>query len=163
MGSLYQIANRQQNLLDLLKSGDVDEETLAPALAEIQQDLVAKGADYIAVLTQLENFTAGVDMEIKRLTDYKKSLKNNQERMRTALMNAMRVIGTDCIATPRGTIKTKWNPDCTIIDDAAVIPTEYTRTEIKIVPDKMAIKSAIKAGQLVPGAHLEKVQRVEVK
>jgi hypothetical protein len=57
------------------------------------------------------------------------------------------------------------NPAAVVVDDAAVIPAEFMRQPAPppAEPDRRAIADAIKAGREVPGAHLEKSQRVQIK
>lgn len=163
MSNLYQISERQRNLLDLLLSGEVEEDVLAPALAEVEKELSCKAADCIAVMLKMDSFIGEVDNEVRRLTDYKKSLKANQDRLKNTIVGAMVKLGRDSLPTGRGVIKLKTNPAACVIDNIDILPTEYTKTEIKITPDKTKIKDAIKSGTLVAGAHLEQTQRVEVK
>jgi len=163
MSSLYNIAERQQNLLEILRSGEVDEDQIETALAEVEQELVAKGADYIAVFQGLDAHIDAVSAEIKRLKDYKKSLEGNQKRMKNTVVEVMHRLGRESISTGRGAFKLKWNPESVEIDDIDKVPSQYLKTTITTSPDKNSIKAAIKAGDLVPGCHLEKVQRVEVK
>jgi hypothetical protein len=54
-----------------------------------------------------------------------------------------------------GEMKLKKNPPSVVIDDLTQIPTQYQRQKIQVDIDKVAIKAAIKAGEEVPGAHLE--------
>ena len=53
--------------------------------------------------------------------------------------------------------------DQTIIDDESKLPAEFVKTKIETTPDKMGIKKAIKNGEAVPGAHLEKVSNMSIK
>ena len=70
-------------------------------------------------------------------------------------MSAMDNMGMKSIMTGVGELKVKKNPPAVIIDDGAQIPAKYQREKIAIEPDKKAIATAIKAGEEVPGAHME--------
>ena len=49
------------------------------------------------------------------------------------------------------------------IDNEADLPEEYKREIVTIKPDKTAIKSAIKAGKGIPGAHIEECINIQIK
>jgi hypothetical protein len=49
------------------------------------------------------------------------------------------------------------------IENATLIPKEFTTTKIEIYPDKTAIKKAIKEGKIVPGAVLLQKQNLQIK
>ena len=51
----------------------------------------------------------------------------------------------------------------TIIDNAKLLPSEFVKEKVTYAPDKTAIKNAIKAGQDVPGAHIETVNNIQIK
>ena len=51
----------------------------------------------------------------------------------------------------------------TIIDNAEMLPSEFVKEKVTYAPDETAIKNAIKAGQDVPGAHVETVNNIQIK
>jgi hypothetical protein len=64
-------------------------------------------------------------------------------------------MGMKSLMTGAGELKLKKNPPALVIDDQAKIPSKYEKQKIEISLDKVAIKAAIKAGEEVPGVHLE--------
>lgn len=49
------------------------------------------------------------------------------------------------------------------IADEAVIPKEYLREKVEVVPDKVALKAALKAGAEIAGVALVENQNVQIK
>ena len=49
------------------------------------------------------------------------------------------------------------------IDDVDSIPAEYMVTKTTTQPDKVKLKSAIKAGELIIGAHIQVNKNLQIK
>ena len=63
-----------------------------------------------------------------------------------------------------GTLKVQMRKsDRVIIDNERQIPPEFVIVKTMQIPDKTAIKNAIKAGRAVDGAHIEESQSVTIK
>lgn len=50
-----------------------------------------------------------------------------------------------------------------VIADGVSLPEEYIKTTIKIEPDKIAIKNAIKSGAKIPGCSVVELQNIQIK
>ena len=57
------------------------------------------------------------------------------------------------------------NPERLVVDNEALIARELFKMPepVALRPDSAVIKALLKAGQPVPGAHLERSQRLEIK
>jgi len=53
--------------------------------------------------------------------------------------------------------------DSVVIQDETKIPEAFMVTKTTVTPDKVAIKKAIKEGQIVPGAELVESKHLQVK
>ncbi len=54
------------------------------------------------------------------------------------------------------------NPPSVVVENEFILPAQYLKQPPPVV-DKVAIKAAIKAGVIVPGAHLAQSQRLVIK
>ena len=50
-----------------------------------------------------------------------------------------------------------------VVDDASVIPDRYMVTKTTVTPNKTAIRKALKAGEEVPGVHVEPTRKTVIK
>jgi hypothetical protein len=155
MESLYSISERYNNLIALLDDETVSDDDVAAALAEVRDDVTTKGENIIAYLQKLDDIEEQAKRRKKEIDAYIKGVANRKKRLEKACIFALDNIKIKSIMTSRGELKTKKNPPAVIIDDLAKIPTQYQRQKIQVDIDKTAIKAAIKAGEEVPGAHLE--------
>lgn len=152
---IYSISERYHALRELLEDESIPQDEINAALVEVQDELQAKGENILGYLNRLDGVIAQGEKNKKDLDAYLKVLKNRRKRMIQAVIYAMDTMETKSILTGRGELKKKVCPCAVVVDDASLLPTEYTTTKVDIVPDKKAIKEAIKEGKTVPGAHLE--------
>jgi len=155
MESLYQISERYNNIVALLDDETTSDDDVAAALAEVIDDVTTKGENIIAYLQKLDDIEEQAKRRKKEIDAYLKGIANRKKRLEKACIFALDNMKIKSIMTSRGELKTKKNPPSVVIDDVHALPREYVSTEIDLVPNKVAIKNAIKAGEEVPGAHLE--------
>lgn len=74
------------------------------------------------------------------------------DQIRHIVQWALGEIGLDKLTAPDFTASIRETPPAVVIADETLIPDEYVR--ITRAPDKMAIKEALKAGAVIPGADL---------
>lgn len=155
MESLYQISERYNNIVALLDDETMSEDDVAAALVEVMDDVTTKGENILSYLQKLDDIEEQAKRRKKEIDAYIKGIANRKKRLEKACIFALDNMQVKSIMTSKGELKTKKNPPAVIIDDVTKIPTQYQRQKIQVDIDKVAIKAAIKAGEEVPGAHLE--------
>jgi hypothetical protein len=92
--SLYRISVEQQALIEQLfeAEGELTPE-LEEALAINEANLTLKAEDYVTSMSMLAASAEAAKNEIKRLQAFVKRSENAQERMKTALHNALDTFG----------------------------------------------------------------------
>ncbi|MGA1730914.1 MAG: siphovirus Gp157 family protein [Steroidobacteraceae bacterium] len=167
--SLYSLGIQAQDIegeiamaAELLESDDPEQEAAAIALIEQYLEasshtkaLLVDKADkiclYIDHLEAVAKFRSEQAARLKALAaaDEKRieSLKRYMLNVLTALYPSERKF-----SLPTHELTSR-RSEKAIVDDPDLIPAEFNR--IKAEPDKTAIKTALKAGKDVPGAHLE--------
>lgn len=93
MATLYELTAEMQELLEMAEDEELDPQTIADTLEGVEGEFEAKADGYAAVLRELEGKVDFADTEIDRMEAHKKVLKSNQERIKTALQNAMIATG----------------------------------------------------------------------
>ena len=134
MESLYALTGEHRYLRDLLMSGEIDEQTFSDSLEGIMfnERIEEKAAGYCMVDREM---SAGVDIlsaEIKRLTDRKRALENNQKRLRERLQDAMIEMELDKIKTPLFNLSIQNNPPSVNIDEDATVPNKFIRVKYEV-------------------------------
>lgn len=167
MASLYNLSTEYQELYTALVS-TADEETgevdvdIAAALANVQGTFEEKAIATATVSRMLGNTVEEVSKEIDRLKRLKAHLEREDGRVREYLKRAMEMTGTEKVQGISASISFR-KSEQTVIDNEGELPEEYITVKTTYTPNKTAIKAAIKAGNEVPGAHIETVMNLQIK
>lgn len=159
--SLYSIAERYNNLLELADDPDVPQDTLNDALMQVEGAITDKVEAGCRYMMALDGACEALANEVKRLNATKKHLENRRKRIETAYIATMHCLNINSRIVPAlGEIKIRKNPPSVVIDDMLKISDEYLRQKIEVVVDKTKIKTAFKDGEKVDGCHLATSERL---
>lgn len=165
MSTLYQLTAQRLELQGKLESLNLDDVTVADTLEGDSTEIAAKIEDYGFVIRNLESFVGAIKEEENRLADRRKANEKKVTRIKEWLLSNMVACGITKIECSVFSVTVRQNPGSVIIDNDKLIPDEFmTVPELPVpAPNKKAIAQAIKDGLDVPGCHIEKSQRVEIK
>lgn len=164
MTALFILAAEHRALADKLHDTDLDEQTIIDTLEAESGDLVEKGKNVAAVFRNLESDAKQIKEAEQQLAERRKAIEKRAESLKHYLKTNMEIAGIPKIDCPWFVVSIKTNPASVVIDDESEIPDDYMReTPASFVPDKKIIKSAIDEGYTVPGCHLERGTRLEIK
>ena len=144
---------------------------------EVDEDGVIVNADELETLAgQFDEKAEAVGLYIKNLEAEEKAIKAEMdslkgraaakaakaERLKEYLAGAM--LQTDRKVLETAKIRLSFRRSvAVVIDNEAEIPAEYMRVKHTEMPDKVALKDALKAGEDIPGARLEECQNLQIK
>ena len=143
---LYEITELQ-NELEL----EEDDELKQDLQELIAIELEKKSNNILYVIKNLEGNNAAIDAEIERLQALKKRNSSNIDKIKLNVLWFMQQNNIDSIKTELATFS-KRKSESTDIENIEHIPQEFITVKQTFVPDKTAIKKAIKEGREVSGA-----------
>ncbi len=155
MDTMMGITQRYTAVMALADDDSIPQDEVNNALLTLEDELQEKGENCIKYLDSVQDKIDAAKANKKKLDAYIKALENRKKRVEKACIYALDTLQVKSIMTGWGEMKVKKNPPSVVIDDLTQIPTQYQRQKIQVDIDKVAIKAAIKAGEEVPGAHLE--------
>ena len=156
-------------------------EALEEAFSQISVDeetgeIVGKEAfDALVVDAQMKvegaaKYCKVLDAQISAMKDAVASIQSRmkqaekaQDFFKACILRYLETTGTKKIEAPDILIKTGKNPASVEIYDESLIPAEYVKIKTVSTISKTDIKTAIKAGEEVPGAKLTESLRVIIK
>lgn len=162
MQPLYKISNEYQNLFELLGEDEADNEAVLQAIEKKDVEVKEKLKVTSYCVANLEALHAQIIRREKQIKKHRASVESKLLWLSNYLMKHMRECGEKEIVTDEFTMKLKVNPESTVIDDENLIPDIYLKATTKYSPVRTAIKEAIKGGELVPGAHLERTIKLVI-
>ena len=169
--NLYQINAQIEAIENAVDDGIlINEETgevmtLEQALMELRMAREEKIENVALWVKNLAYDVKTIKAEEETLQKRRKAAEAKMERLKGFLMGALvREDGTaEKFKTARAVVTVCKNNPSTVIDDEALLPAEFWREKIERSPDKTQIKEVLARGIEVPGAHLERSRRVDIK
>lgn len=156
MTKLYTLSEQFRELQGLVDNADED---MAVAVRDTMQmiegEFQAKAQAITSLALNLDSDVEAIDGEIKRLQERKRLITNRQGQLKEYLRENMEATGITKISCPLFTITLAKGKQVAVVDKKDSIPDDFMRVTTSIEPDKLAIVAALKAGQEVPGTHLE--------
>lgn len=164
MSKLYELTTDLLTLQELLESPLDDEEILKDTLEAVQGEYELKLEAYCKVIKNLEADMDALKNEAKRLTDKRKTLEANVDRLKKAMFDSMKATGTEKVKGQLFTVAIQKNGGkLPVIVD---VPTEDLPDElVKIVesPDLEAIGKLLESGNCKYAHYGERGESLRIK
>lgn len=163
--TLYEITNDYLQLMTMLEDPELDPQTLSDTMEGIEGELEVKAESYAKVMKNLEADVAGIDSEIDRLSERKKTIKNNIKSMKEALQYSMETTGKTKFKTELFSFSVRNNAPKVVMDEEYLenVPERFLKYSDPTI-NRTAIKEAIQNGENLEGlAHLEKSTSLTIK
>lgn len=163
--TLYELTADYMRLLDFMEDPEMDEEIIKETMEQLTVDITDKADGYGRVVRQLEADAGVLKAEEKRLSQKRKTIEANIDRVKKSLKEAMIAMGMPKMKTELFAFTVKNNPASVVIDtdSMAGAPAEFIR-QADPEWNKAAIAAALKAGKDLGGiAHLEQTQSLIIK
>ena len=103
-----------------------------------------------------------IDIEIKRLSELKRSLNKKADNIKEYISIQMQKNGIEKIKTDIAELSFRKSEQVIISDDKEIHPAFILIKEVRSI-DKLAIKKAIKTGTDVRGAYIEEFFNLQIK
>lgn len=153
MGSLYQITATQQWLNDAIEASEgVLTPELGEALSINEENLRQKAEDYSASILDAKARLKAIHDEKARLDKLQKSEQRKIDILSGRLSDALRLFGIDRLDAGKYRLSFRKSTQV-VIEDEGSIPERFQTVTIGY--DKQMLKTAITAGEEVPGAVLQ--------
>lgn len=144
---------------------DLPPEVVADTLESLRGEIEAKAANVGHFVLSLDASAKAMKEAEKAMKERRLSVEKRVEQIKAYLLSNMVATGTLRIETPSIRMMVRDNPESVQIDDETQIPPSFmvAPPPPALVPDKAALKAALKAGKDIPGARLARGQRVDIK
>lgn len=163
--SLYVLAAEYRSAAEQLSDLDMPDEVVRDTLESISGDLEAKAVNVAQFVRNLEASAEQIKDAEKQMSERRKAIENRAERIRSYLLDNMLATGITKIECPFFKLAVRDNPASVVINEPGLIPATYMTDPAPPppAPDKKLIKKAIEDGFDVPGAHLVRGKRLEIR
>ena len=160
--TLYELGEKERQLEELLyESGGELTPEIEALMTDNAENMAAKVEGYNRIIREYDNFVSGCDEEIKRLTAKKRQAQNAKDRLKSHILDIMRLFdwsrlnGTDGVRISRGAKKSLEIDEDVFLsryDIEAKVAGLGLPDYVKLVPkiDKTALNAALKGGAEMP-------------
>ena len=165
---LYPVVGEYARLMEKLNELDMDEQTIADTIegSGLTDELAEMGQSLEMIARTAVESVPAIDAEIVRLTDLKLAKKRVAKGARDYLKRCMEASWAKRIDCPLFTIKLHSNPPQVFVSDPSLLPAKYFFTPTPPVllpqPDKKALATAMKDGEVIPGARMTHSNRLSI-
>lgn len=168
MTALYELAAEVRETFAALEALDLDEQTIADTMEGVVapfEDKVVAVAKYIR---NQEILAAAIKEQQAALAARLKSTQNRIESLQGYLLTHMTSVGCQKVVRPEIEVALHKKAPVLVVDDSSTVPGDFWRLPPPPPPpepvlDRKLMLDALKAGQPVPGAHMEAGFRVSIK
>lgn len=156
--TLYELNVRFQTILEMAEDDDLDPELIAGTLECVEGDIEDKLDSYGVVMNELQMDVVKIDQEIKRLTEKKKRINANIDKMKNVVQYTMtEVLHTRKVKGEKFTwaIQKNGGKAPLVINDGVMafsVPERFQLIDFEF--DKAEIRKALEDGEELDFARL---------
>lgn len=158
---LYEITGEILELLMMAEDLELDQKMIRDTMEGLDFEFEEKAEAYAKVVKTLEMDIAGLDEEIQRMTKRKATIKNNIDRLKKSLENAMIATGKRKFKTALFGFGIQKNPPRLNVLDESKIPEEFW-IEQQPKLDKKAALAYVKENE-VDWAELSQTESLRIR
>lgn len=165
MASLYELSAEYAGFLDAYANAQSEEESaeILQSLVDIHGEMADKAENYIRVIKNVQSDVDGYKAEVKRLTAKAKAGENLIERLKNAMLDAMKLTNTPKIQTSIGKWVLQTNPMSADVLDWTKVPMEFREPQPDKVDKPSLIKRHKETGELFEGVEFKQEQGIRFR
>ena len=162
--TLFNLATEYRQAADQLADMDMDLQTMSDTLEGMSGDLETKATNVAYIVRNSEVSAEAIKAHAQAQLERARAIEKRADYLRDYLKSCMELAGITKIEGP-GVVISFRKSESVVINEPGLVPSVYMRQPEPQPPqpDKTAIKTALKAGQEVPGAHLDVRQNLQIK
>lgn len=169
--TLYDLAAEFNHIRDLIcEESEYSEEELVNALLALSGDIKDKADGIACVIKELNAMIEAIKAEEKRLSERRKTKENDVERLKNYLASELRKCDIDRVETPRNKISFRASEGVVIDgDESRFIDRMVAEGKNDLLTfqnpkiNKTAIKEALKNGEEILGARIERRVNLQIR
>lgn len=163
--ALYKLADQYTQAVEKLGDMDLPDDVVRDTLEGLAGELELKATNVAMFARNLEASAAAIKSAEAEMAARRKAIENRAAGIRSYLQAQMERTGISKIECPHFKLALRDNPPAVVIDAESQIPIRFMRIPDPPAPspDKKALADALKAGEDVPGCHLARGKRLEIK
>lgn len=153
MSALHELTGQY---LALANDDELPPQAISDTLESIEGDIRQKAISLASWVLDIDLDIEKIDSAMNRLAIRKKQVVARNDSLKDYLQRNMEASGITKIQCPLFTITLVAGRESVAISNESIIPDEFLNVKTVITPDKIAIAKALKEGQTVEGATMQR-------
>lgn len=164
MSNLYALSAEYQAASDRLHDMELDDQTIVDTLEGMVGDIEEKWKNIIFVVRNLNAMAEARKAAAKTMLDMAASEIKRAAYLQDLVLQSMILVGRNKADCTFFKLAVRDNPYSVIVTNEEKIPDKYKRIiPATSAPDKIAIKEALLAGEVIESAHLVRIKSLSIK
>ena len=165
MASLYELSAEYAGFLDAYANAQNEDEAaeILQSLVDIHGELAEKAENYVKVIKNVQSDVDGYKAEAKRLSKKATAGENLIERLKNAMLDAMKLTGQTVIQTSIGKWRVQNNPWSCDVTDIDKIPMEYHIKQEDKIDKAGLLKHFALTGEVIDGCEFVQKQGIRFR
>ena len=163
MSKLYDITERYNNIMELIENPEIDFDTIAFAINEIQEEFSEKADNIARLIKELTLTAAMIKEEETRLSNRRKSFEKRAVNLKTYLEDNMKLTNQTKLKTAYFSFNIQNNPPSVEVLDDKMIPEEFKIREEVVNIDKKEILRRLKNEETIPGVNMKVTSGLRIR
>ena len=165
MASLYELSAEYAGFLDAYANAQNEDEAaeILQSLVDIHGELTEKAENYVKVIKNVQSDVDGYKAEAKRLSKKATAGENLIERLKNAMLDAMKLTGQTVIQTSIGKWRVQNNPWSCDVTDIDKIPMEYHIKQEDKIDKAGLLKHFALTGEVIDGCEFVQKQGIRFR
>lgn len=157
---LYELAKQYQEAVQMVDEDGCLTDKALQLIDKSKLSIEEKGKNIAIIMQEMDNNAEVIDQEIKRLQAMKKAQVNNKQRLKDYLSDNLQRAWIEEVKTELFKINFR-KSDSVEVEEWILLPEEFTN--IKISPNKTAIKAALKKWVKIEWCTLKESKNLQIK
>lgn len=164
--TLYELSKDYKDLMDAIERGDIPEEAIEDTIEAVKLPRDEKLDNTACYIKDLKAEAQALTDEIQALQARKAAKVNLAERLKKYMQDSMNVMNIRKFESARAKVSFRKSTAVNVYDATALLHDKDAKQYLKFsdpVPNKTAIKEALKAGKTVSGCALVTNESIQIK
>ena len=162
MSKLYEIGQRYRNLEELLDNNDIERGAIQAALSEVEGEFIEKAEAIAKLIKNMNGDIEAFKNEEKRLAERRKTIENNQKRLKEYLDSEAKSIGIDKAKGKIFSFAIQKNAPSLNIFDENLLPEDCYIKQDPVL-DRKGLLQRLKDGEVVPGVEIKQTESLRIR
>lgn len=155
--------NIDREIVSIINNADENGEIDSAAFDALQMAKKDKVLNIVRFMSSMSGNVEMIEAEMERLRVLKKAIEKRNDSLKEYVKRSMEIEGITKLDLGTFVVSVCNNAPSLVVDDENKIDPKFKKVVETVSIDKMAIKDAMKSGEIIDGCHLQSSTSLRIK